>query len=320
MKTKKGLSFWLVNAVSTIIGFVGNKAGKLAFLFLLMGATSVNAQYSNSAISRGSEQARTKDTTKVEDTIRGPLEMATVIVTAKKYPLQTKVGPYNQPLWSTMRMFPSTRVYVMNPPGSVMYEKWFDIRDRRDGPAQIRMRDEFTFGLGKRLQLDLYSHTVYDGENGNKTFSWRGFSWELRYALADWGKIWGNPTIYYEMKMLDGRWGIEPKLLLGDRIGNKGIWGLNLIYEGNLADTKEDREPEYASTASYGHIINNDLTLGVSGMYRRNDYGGGSNEVYFGPLIQYRFNGHAYLTVETMPGFTQESKASRSTIIFAWRF
>jgi len=294
METKKGLSFWLVNAVSTIIGFVGNKVGKLAFLFLLMGATSVNAQYSNSAISRGSEQARTKDT--------------------------TKVGPYNQPLWSTMRMFPSTRVYVMNPPGSVMYEKWFDIRDRRDGPAQIRMRDEFTFGLGKRLQLDLYSHTVYDGENGNKTFSWRGFSWELRYALADWGKIWGNPTIYYEMKMLDGRWGIEPKLLLGDRIGNKGIWGLNLIYEGNLADTKEDREPEYASTASYGHIINNDLTLGVSGMYRRNDYGGGSNEVYFGPLIQYRFNGHAYLTVETMPGFTQESKASRSTIIFAWRF
>ena len=320
MKTTKRPSSWLVNAVSTIIRFVGNKMGKLAFLLVMMSATSVNAQYSNSAISRGSEQARTKDTTKVEDTIRGPLEMATVIVTAKKYPLQTKVGPYNQPLWSTMRMFPSTRVYVMNPPGSVMYEKWFDIRDRRDGPAQIRMRDEFTFGLGKRLQLDLYSHTVYDGENGNKTFSWRGFSWELRYALADWGKIWGNPTIYYEMKMIDGYWGIEPNLLLGDRIGNNGIWGLNLIYEGNLADTKEDREPEYASTASYGYFINNDLTLGVSGMYRRNDFGGGSNEVYFGPLIQYRFNGHAYLTIETMPGFTQESKASRSTIIFAWRF
>ncbi len=320
MKTTTRPSFWLVNAVSTIIEFVGNKTGKLAFLLVMMSATSVNAQYSNSAISRGSEQARTKDSTKVKDTIMGPMEMEAVIVTAKKYPLQTKVGPYNQPLWSTMRMFPSTRVYVMNPPGSVMYEKWFDIRDRRDGPAQIRMRDEFTFGLGKRLQLDLYSHTVYDGENGNKTFSWRGFSWELRYALADWGKIWGNPTIYYEMKMLDGRWGIEPKLLLGDRIGNKGIWGLNLIYEGNLANTKEDREPEYASTASYGHIINNDLTLGVSGMYRRNDYGGGSNELYFGPLVQYRFNGHAYLTVEMMPGFTQESKASRSTIIFAWRF
>ena len=122
----------------------------------------------------------------------------------------------------------------MNPPGTAMYEKWFDIRQRRNGAAQIRMRDEFTFGLGKRLQLDLYSHTVYDGENGNKTFKWRGFSWEVRYALADWGKIWGNPTLYYEMKMLDGRWGIEPKLLLGDRIGKRGVWGFNEIGRAHV--------------------------------------------------------------------------------------
>lgn len=320
MKKTNKSSFSLTDMFSTITEFVKNNTGKLTFLVSMMCATSLNAQYSNTAISRGSEEARIKDSTKNGDTIQGPMEMAEVIVTAKKYPLQTKVGPYNQPLWSTMRMFPSTRVYVMNPPGSVMYEKWFDIRDRRDGPAQIRMRDEFTFGLGKRLQLDLYSHTVYDGENGNKTFSWRGFSWELRYALADWGKIWGNPTIYLEHKLLNGYMGIEPKLLLGDRIGKNGIWGLNLIYEGNIAPTKELREPEYASTASYGHIINNDLTLGVSSMYRYNDFGGGSQEIYLGPLIQYRFNGHAYLTIEMMPGLTQESKASRSTMIFAWRF
>jgi hypothetical protein len=160
----------------------------------------------------------------------------------------------------------------------------------------------------------------YDGEDGSKEFKWRGFSWEIRYALADWGKIWGNPTIYLEHKLLDGRMGIEPKLLLGDRIGNNGIWGLNLIYEGNLAPTKELQEREYASTASYGHIINNDVTIGVSSMYRYNDYEGSSQEIYLGPLFQYRFNGHAYLSVEVMPGLTQESKASRSTIIFAWRF
>lgn len=301
-----------LKGVSTIIGFVRNNVRVLLILLVMMSATSINAQYSNSAISRGAENARSRDT------IVGPLEMQSVIVTARKYPLQTKVGPYNQPLWSTMRMFPSTRVYVMNPPGSVMYEKWFDIRDRRDGPAQIRMRDEFTFGLGKRLQLDLYSHTVYDGENGNKTFGWRGFSWEIRYALSDWGKIWGNPTIYLEHKFLDGYMGIEPKLLLGDRVGKNGIWGLNLIYEGNLAPNRTEQEREYAATASYGQIINNDLTLGVSGMYRNND--GNSTEYYLGPLLQYRFNGHAYLTVEAMPGLNQESKASRSTIIFAWRF
>lgn len=280
---------------------------KLLVIFILS-ISSAYAQYSNSAISRGAENAR-------KDSV---LKMDEVIVTAKKYPLQTRVGEYNQPLWSTMRMFASTRVYVMNPPGSAMYEKWFDIRDRRNGPAQIRMRDEFTFGLGKRLQLDLYSHTVYDGKQGEQDFDWRGFSFEFRYALADWGKLPGNPTIYWETKMLDGGWGIEPKLLLGDQIGNNGIWGLNLIYEGNLAPTREAQEREYAGTASYGYILNNDLTLGASAMYRNND--GNSTEYYIGPLLQYRFNGHSYLSLEAMPGLTQDSKASRTTIIFAYRF
>jgi hypothetical protein len=191
---------------------------------------------SDLAIQKGSEQSLKVQT----DTV--PNQLQEIIVTAKKVPLMNKVGPYGQPLWTTMRMFASTRVYVMNPPGTSMYEKWFDIRQRRNGPAQIRIRDEFTFGLCKRLQLDLYSHTVYDGYNGDKEFKWRGFSWEFRYALADWGKLWGNPTLYWETKMLDGRWGIEPKLLLGDRIGKKGIWGFNAIYEGNLAKTKELRE------------------------------------------------------------------------------
>jgi hypothetical protein len=217
-------------------------------------------------------------------------------------------------------MFPSTRVYVMNPPGTAMYEKWFDIRQRRNGAAQIRMRDEFTFGLGKRVQLDLYSHTVYDGYNGDKTFKWRGFSWEFRYALADWGKIWGNPTLYYEMKMLDGRWGIEPKLLLGDRIGKRGVWGFNAIYEANLGGTKEEQEREYAYTASYANIINSDLSLGVSHMFRYNDFEGGSKEWYIGPLLQYRFSNKGYLNIEHMPGLNQDAKQSRTLIIFGWRF
>ena len=278
---------------------------KILLLIILGTAVSSYAQYSSSAISKG---AAARDTVKINE----------VLVTAEKRPLQTRVGEYNQPLWSTIRMFPSTRVYVMNPPGTGMYEKWFDIRDRRNGPAQVRMRDEFTFGLGKRLQVDLYSHTVYDGEAGNKTFAWRGFSWEVRYALADWGKIWGNPTLYFEHKLLNGNMGIEPKLLLGDNLGTNGIWGLNLIYEGNLAPTREGQEREYAGTASYGYILNNDLTIGASTMYRNND--GNSTELYLGPLLQYRFNGRTYLSVEVMPGLTQESRASRSTVILAWRF
>lgn len=274
----------------------------------------VIAQYSSSAIARGSEAESN------QDTVIGPLEMGSVVVMEQKLRLQTKVGSYQQPIWTTMRMFPSTRVYVMNPPGSAMYERWFDIRDRKDGPAQIRMRDEFTFGLGGRFQLDLYSHTVYDGENGDMSFGWRGFSWELRYALADWGKLFGNPTLYFETKMLNGRWGIEPKLLLGDRLGDNGIWGLNFIYEGNLASEREQQEREYAATASYGYIISTDFTVGASAMFRYNDYEGISQEYYAGPLVQYRFNSRSYLSCEMMPGLTTLSYASRTMLIFAWRF
>lgn len=247
-------------------------------------------------------------------------ELNEVKVTAKRYPQFELVGEYGQPAWTLVRKFPSTRVYVMVPPDTVMYEKWFDARDRRNGPAEIRMRDELAFGLGNRVELDLYAHTVYDGPYGDQRFAWRGFSWEVRYALADWGKIPGNPTLYFEHKLLNGRQGIEPKLLLGDSIGKKGIWGLNLIYEANLGGTKEEQEREYAATASYGYVLNDDLTLGVSTMYRYNDYEGGSSEYYVGPLIQYRFNGHGYLNIEHMRGLNQDAKTSRTIAIFGWRF
>lgn len=270
------------------------------------------SQNSSSAILKGAIE-KTKDSILVQ-------KLKEVIVSESLVPLQTKVGEYNQPLWSTMRMFPSTRIYVMNPPGTIMYEKWFDIRDRRDGPAEIRMRDEFTFGIGKRLQLDLYNHTVFDGENGEHTFKWKGFSGEVRYALADWGEIFGNPTLYFEYKLKKGRKGIEPKLLLGDKVGERGIWGVNLIYEANVATLKEDQEREYAYTTSYGYIVNKSLTVGASHMFRYNDFGGITREFYVGPLIQYRFNNKAYISLEYLPGLNDEAKKSRSMIIAAWRF
>jgi len=248
-------------------------------------------------------------------------ELKEVQVTAKRYPQFELVGEYDQPAWTLTRKFPSTRVYVLTPPNTVMYEKWFDIRDRKNGPAQIRMRDELAFGLGNRWQLDLYAHTVYDGNFGDQRFAWRGFSWEVRYALADWGKIPGNPTLYFEHKLINGRQGIEPKLLLGDRFGNTDyIWGLNLIYEANLASGKEEQEREYAGTLSLAKVINNDLTVGLSAMYRYNDFDGGSEELYFGPNLQYRFSGNAHISLEYMPRISGEGYDSRSFVIFAWRF
>lgn len=56
-----------MKSVSTIIGFVRNNVRILLILLVMMSATSVNAQYSNSAISRGSGQAKGGDTIKVQE-------------------------------------------------------------------------------------------------------------------------------------------------------------------------------------------------------------------------------------------------------------
>ncbi len=245
-----------------------------------------------------------------------------VVVTAAPYPAGQfdRIGPYNQPVWSTTRMFPSTRAYVMTPPGAVKYEKWFDFRDRRDGPTQIRMRDEIAIGLGNRLELDLYAHTVYDGPSDSREFNWRGFSWEIRYALADWGKIPGNPTLYFEHKMINGREGIEPKLLLSDRVGETDwIWAANLIYEANLASTKAEQEREYAVTASLGKVYSNNLMVGGTAHYRTHDYDTNVKELYFGPAINWRVSPEARLSFEYMPRITSQGYYdSRSFMIFAY--
>jgi hypothetical protein len=268
--------------------------------------------------------AQSKLETPTEQVQAEKLDQLPPVVVVEKYPTQFDlVGDYKQPVWTTTRMFASSRAYVMQPEDSVKYERWFDFRARRDGPVQTRMRDELAFGLGNRLELDLYNHTVYDGAEGERTFTNKGFSWEIRYALADWGKIPGNPTLYFEHKLFKDRQGIEPKLLLSDRIGNTDwIWAANLIYEANLGGkTAEEKEKEYAVTASIGKVINDNLMVGLSSHVRKYDYDTHLTEVYAGPAVNYKITNRARLSAEYMPRISSEGYYdSRSFLIFAYDF
>ena len=249
-----------------------------------------------------------------------------VYVRGKRLTEMQLVGEYNQPVWSTFRKFPTTRIYVQVPPGQAMYEKWMEIRDNRgDKGTEIRMRDEFAFGLGKRLELDLYLHTVTIGSAENSTLNFRAFSWEIRYALADWGKIFGNPTLYFEYLYMNGDYNkIEPKLLLGGNINDYSIWGVNFVYEGQLANSKE-KDEELAVTASYSRILSNRVSLGASYQYitengREAGIDNISEEHLLGPSFQLKLHDRAYLDVEPLIGLTKESKKSKTFIIFGWRF
>ncbi|MEZ5302805.1 MAG: hypothetical protein R3F11_19535 [Verrucomicrobiales bacterium] len=110
------------------------------------------------------------------------------------------IGDNAQPRWTAKRRFPSTRVYV-RPEGKFEFESWargtFD-----DGEAKWRFLQEIDIGLPGRFQLDLYLREDYSTES---TKPCGAPSSKSATALADWGKLWGNPTLYFEYVLLDDR-------------------------------------------------------------------------------------------------------------------
>jgi hypothetical protein len=170
-----------------------------------------------------------------------------VEVIAGKLQEEYAVCRYRQPVWNQHRRFSATRVYLQQPPGGVEFEQWFEIRVPKKGgkPEEVRIREEFEFGLGSRFQLDLYMIQQWtEGlDHVSNTLEWRGISAEVRYALADWGVIPGNPTLYFEYIFRNGAEDfIEPKILLGGELGSGWHWGVNFVYERELGKRSERTE------------------------------------------------------------------------------
>jgi hypothetical protein len=277
----------------------------------------------------------------------------TVVITADKLQDELPVGPFRRPMWTLHRVSPTTRVYLQVDPGEVEFEQWLDIRLRkkRSQPDdRVRLAEEFEFGLGGRFQLDLYLNTVFARNNGqNSTLAIRSWAGEIRYALADWGVIPGNPVIYLEYILWnndpsghgdEATSSIEPKLLLGGEIGRGWHWGANFFYER----TNNDSVREHGVTGSLIHtLIDGKLSAGVTAkfVYEVDEVAGGIKErvreLYIGPSIQIRMaqietemevNGvktkvtkaKAHLDIEPIFGLTGNSDRAQVLLVFGWDF
>lgn len=241
------------------------------------------------------------------------------------------VGPYHQPEWTQHRRFPSTRVYVQQPPGGVEFEQWFEIRNpkKHGKDNEVRIREELEFGLGHRLQLDLYLIETWKGNDNqvNNTIEWRAISAEIRYALADWGEIFGNPTLYFEYLVFnDDENTIEPKLLLGGEIASGWHWGLNLVYERELG-LHRDRTEEYKLSAGISYtLVDTYLSAGIAmetayeAEFSKGSPTGRSRELHVGPSIQFRPIPKAHFDLEPLFGLTGQSKRMKMFIVFGWDF
>lgn len=278
-----------------------------------------------------------------------------VIIKGEKPSDDEGVGPYHRPFWTTERASPTTRIYIQVDPGEVEFEQWVDIRPRQYGGfgqpkvSAVRMSEEFEFGLGGRFQLDLYMNTIFERQGMNSTLEIRNWSAEIRYALADWGVIPTNPTLYLEYILWNNQPGaeadgatssIEGKLLLGDDLGDYWHWGSNMFVEHTLNGSVLETG---VTLTVFRTLIDGVLSGGFAAQYvYESDANPGNVHVrlrglYIGPSLQYRFsvreveqevNGvktkrsrpRAHLDIEPLIGTTTRSDEARILLVFGWDF
>jgi len=168
------------------------------------------------------------------------------------------VGRYHQPRWTATRRFPTTRAYVV-PEGKVEVELW-GRATIEDDVTKYRFLQEIEFGLPYRFQFDFYfRQDLRDFETDTAGVATQ---FELRWALADWGKIFANPTLYLEYILKDGSPDVlEPKLLFSGELAQAWHAALNLTLEQELSG---EGEREWGVTAGLSYsLVDAVLGLGI---------------------------------------------------------
>jgi len=251
-----------------------------------------------------------------------PNTLPTVTVTDSDEILahDTLVGPYNQPEWTEHRIFATTRVFVQQEPGEIGFEQWWRPRTFNDGPPTHRFIEELEIGLPHRLQLDLY----YKWLNEESKTHTDEVAVELRWALADWGVIPFNPTLYLEYAFVNSQYGgdvIETKLLLGDNIGKNWQWGLNFIFESEVSQALTKK---VAVAGGLNYSFSPRLAAGIEAQWAHETVAGerANPEIQFqvGPSMQYRLSKSTHLDLVCLFGCTKESPQTESYLIFGWDF
>lgn len=229
-----------------------------------------------------------------------------------------RVGPYGQPRWTATRRFPTSRLYVV-PEGKVEVEAWARGTFKGD-EAEWRFLQEVEIGLPNRFQLDLYLRQDYDTESDETLW---GAQFEVRYAFADWGEIWGNPTLYLEYVLLDQRNDkFEPKLLFGGEVTERLHWAANLVGEFELGG---EREHEYQVTTALSYtVIDSKFSVGIEDIFTFVDVDGnrGDFETSFviGPSFQYKPINNLTMNFAPLVGIGHDSPDAQVWCNLCWEF
>lgn len=233
---------------------------------------------------------------------------------------EDRVGSYAQPRWTTKRLFPSTRVYVV-PEGKFEFEHWTRVKVPDAGRSTVETQYEVEIGLPGRFQIDLYAVTEKSGSEGELDVSEQKY--ELRYALADWGQLWMNPTLYIEYVSRNAAADkAEYKLLLGDEIAPGWHFGSNFVFEHELGGAGEN---EYGLTMGVSHpIVDSKFALGVEMKAAlidvHADRGEFTKELEIGPSMRWQPVENLHIDVAPLVGIGPDSRAADLFFVLGWEF
>ena len=224
-------------------------------------------------------------------------------------------GANGEPEWVQQRRFSLTRIYIQQDPGSFGLETWYRSRSFDGGVRTQRSKNEIEIGLPGRMQLDIYENLV--DEDDGEGWHQEEVAVELRYAFADWNKIWGNPSVYVEYAFkADGPDVLETKFLLGGEFCEGWHWGANFILEHELWG-EESNEYGFAAGISKT-LIDNKLSLGLEiGITKPEDE---DSEVIFGPSLQWRPTRNSHVDLVTLGGLTDNAPNAECWLILGFDF
>ena len=249
-------------------------------------------------------------------------------------PSQELIGPYNQPRWTARGRFSSsTDIYVL-PPYEFNIDLDYTGTIPKHGETRNLFTQEFELGLPHRFQIAYENNFVLQKEHSQITRQ----TIEGRYALADWGRLPLNPTLFAEYHFGVGKDysgeeedsdaaeripdAIELRLLLGEQFGRNYQWALNIFHE---FETGGKREWETGFSQALVYSIRDEyLKVGLEMQFiRRTDAETRSKPEYefdIGPSFTWKPSVLTRLDVAALFGTTNDSPALSIYVVFSIAF
>ena len=228
-----------------------------------------------------------------------------------------------RPEWVAARPFGESDVYVL-PKGVSAFV--FSLRPTRplSGATSTESAYRADFGLPARFQLGVHATGRAEGR-GEAIGNIDAQALEMRWAFAEWGRLWGNPTV--EIGWTEASRGPDVatvKLLLGGGgQANGWRWGSNVILSQQAG---AEREIERVVTAGATYAPGRAVSIGAEARFALTDLVAGgsrtapSHEILAGPSLQFRPVRRLFIDLAPLFGATSDSSRSRVTLLGGWQF